>query len=348
MKISIVIATYNSMKTLPLVIESLKKQTLNKKDFEIICVDGGSKDKTLEYIKEQKLVLINNPKKEPVYAKFLGFQSAKGEYLIYLDHDEEITNKKSLEIKLKVFEENKEVKALAPTGYINPKGYHFINNYINEFGDPFSFFIYNISKNKDFYISTMKKKFEVAKEQKDFVIFKINPNKKLPLIELLAGGSMFDLNYVKKVFPETLKDYNLLTHLFYMITKESPFFCITKNDSIIHYSSDTFLGYLRKIEWRIKNNIYFKNDLGKSGFSGREELTGFDFKKYLFLPYSFSLIFPIIDSIILSLTRKNISMMVHFPLTLYTAYLICLHMVLFKFGVESPLTTYDGKTKINN
>ena len=103
MKISIVIATYNSMKTLPKVVDSLKKQTLSKKNFEIICVDGGSTDKTLDYIKEQELVLIYNPKKEPVYAKFLGFQNAKGKYLIYLDHDEEIQNIHSLEIKLKLF-----------------------------------------------------------------------------------------------------------------------------------------------------------------------------------------------------------------------------------------------------
>ena len=348
MKISIVIATYNSMKTLPKVVNSLKKQTLSKKNFEIICVDGGSTDKTLDYIKEQELVLIYNPKKEPVYAKFLGFQNAKGKYLIYLDHDEEIQNIHSLEIKLKLFKENQNLKALAPTGYVNPKGYHYINNYINEFGDPFSFFIYNISKNKDFYIPTMKKKYVIFREEADYVIFNIDSTKSLPLIELLAGGSMIDLEFVKENFPETKNDYTQLTHLFYMITEKNPFFAITKNDSILHYSSDTLLGYIKKIEWRIKNNIYFKNDLGKSGFTGREEMTNGNFNKYLFIPYSFSIVFPLIDSIYLSITRKNFSMMIHLPLSLYTAFLICYHIFLYEIGIKMTLTTYDGKTKIKN
>lgn len=348
MKISIVIATYNSMKVLPKVISSIKKQTLDKKDFEIICVDGASQDGTIEFIQKEGLTLINNPKKEPVFAKFLGFQNARGKYLMYLDHDEEIVNLSSLEIKLNVFETHEKVKALAPTGYVNPKGYHFINNYINEFGDPFSYFIYNISKNKDFYIFSMRKKFAVVEDTKDFVIFDIDQKKSLPLIELLAGGSMFNLEYVKKNFPETNHDFTLLTHLFYLITKKNPHFAITKNDYIVHYSSDTFFGYLKKIEWRIKNNIYFKDKLGKSGFSGREELTDSSWKKFLFIPYSFSILFPLIDSILLSITRKNISLMVHLPLSIYTAYLICFHMVLQKLGVESSLTTYDGKTKIKS
>jgi len=348
MKISVVIATYNSMKTLPKVIKSLKNQTISKKDYEIICVDGGSRDGTLDFIKQENLTLIINPRKEPVYAKYLGFLEARGKYLIYLDHDEEIKNKKSLELKLKGFEENKNLKSLAPTGYIHPKGYHFINNYINEFGDPFSYFIYRISKNKDFYVSSMKRKFKSIRENEDYIIFKIDSKSNLPLIELLAGGSMFDLDYVKEKFPETKKDYTLLTHLFYVITNKTNSFCITKNDPIIHYSSDNFFGYLKKIEWRIKNNIYFKNDLGKSGFSGRESLTNFSYLKFLFIPYSFSILFPLIDSIYLSISRRNFSMLIHLPLTIYTAYLICLHLVLFKLGVESSLTTYDGKTKISN
>ena len=347
MKISIVIATYNSMKTLPMVITSIKKQTINPKEYEIICVDGSSTDGTLDFIHKENLKLVNNLKKEPVHAKYLGFLNAKGKYLMYLDHDEELTNKKSLELKIDIFETNPNVKCIAPTGYLNPKGYHFINNYINEFGDPFSYFIYGISKNKDFYLSSMSKKYSVAKKDRNYLIFNINKQVTLPLIELLAGGSLFDLEFVKKNFPNTLKDETVLTHLFYLITNKNPYFAITRNDSINHYSSDTFLGYLKKIEWRIKNNIYFKDKLGKSGFTGREDFNSRNkYKKFLFIPYSFSLILPIIDSIYLVLTRRNFSLAIHFPLTLYTSFLILFHLLMYSFGVKSPLTTYDGKTKI--
>lgn len=346
MKLSIIIATYNSMKTLPKVLDSIFNQTLQKDLYEIICVDGGSTDGTMEYIKDRELKVVENYKKEPVYAKFLGFKNAKGKFIIYLDHDEVILNNKSLEIKLRIFEENKYLKALSPTGYVNPKGYHFINDYINEFGDPFSFFIYKISKNKDFYIPSMRDKFKIHKENDNYIIFKIDQSKKLPLIELLAGGNMFDSEFVKKKFPETIENFTLLTHLFYLITSELPYFCITKKDPIIHYSSDSLLGYFKKIEWRIKNNIYFKNNLGKSGYYGREKMTNTKFRKFFFIPYSFSIFLPLIDSIFLTLTRKKLSMLIHFPLCLYTAFLICYHMIIHKFGITGVLTTYDGKTKI--
>lgn len=349
MKLSIIIATYNSMKILPQVIGALHNQTLNKHDYEILLVDGGSTDDTLKFGREKGLTIIENPRKEPVYAKYLGYNQAKGKYLMYLDHDEVIENSNSLKLKLDIFENHKNIKAIAPTGYLNPKGYHYINNYINEFGDPFSFFIYKISKNKDFYIRTMKAKYSVEEETDDFVIFNIKNTNRMPLIELLAGGSIFDLEYTKKAFPETTRNPELLTHLFYLITKEYPYFCITKDDAITHYSSDTLKGYFKKISWRIKNNIYFKDKLGQSGFSGREKYESNEnasLKKYLFIPYSFTLLWPLLDAIYLCTTRKNKSYLIHIPLTLYTAYQITLHLILNSLGYKPELKTYDGKTKI--
>ena len=50
MKISILTATYNSEKTLRDTIESVLRQSY--RDFEYLLIDGGSKDRTLDVIKE--------------------------------------------------------------------------------------------------------------------------------------------------------------------------------------------------------------------------------------------------------------------------------------------------------
>lgn len=49
MKISIITITYNSEKTLEDTIQSVARQ--NYKDLEYIIVDGGSKDATLDIVK---------------------------------------------------------------------------------------------------------------------------------------------------------------------------------------------------------------------------------------------------------------------------------------------------------
>lgn len=49
-RISVITATFNSDKKLPVLIQSLQKQT--DKKFEWIVVDGGSKDRTLDLLKE--------------------------------------------------------------------------------------------------------------------------------------------------------------------------------------------------------------------------------------------------------------------------------------------------------
>ena len=350
-KFSIIIATYNSMKILPKVIESIYAQNFALNKIEIIAVDGGSSDDTLPYLNQKKIKIINNPLKDPVNAKFLGLIKAVGEYIVYLDHDEVINNHDFLSLRSEIFSKNNFVKVILPTGYINPEGYHPINQYVNEFGDPFSFYIYGISKHKDFFIKSMKKNFQIELEEPKFIILKTNFKKYLPLIELLAGASCFDRSYVMKKFELSKLKPEFLTHLFYEISKEYPKFAITKEDSITHYSSDKLSTYLNKIKWRIVNNVFLKENLGESGFSGREKYHSnnlLKMRKYMFIPYSLSIVFPLIDSIILSCTRKNLIWLIHTPLSVFTSLEIVYNLILKTLGFKPIFKTYDGKDKINN
>jgi len=83
--ITIIIATYNSERTLGRTLFSIRKQTIQQKKLEILVVDGGSKDKTLSLAKAYRCRIIKNPMVEPVHAKYLGFFKARGKYIIGLD-----------------------------------------------------------------------------------------------------------------------------------------------------------------------------------------------------------------------------------------------------------------------
>lgn len=348
--VSIIIATFNSEKLLPKVLEAVKKQTYPKDKIEILIIDGGSKDKTLKIAKQFGCKVLNNPRTEPVYGKFLGYLTAKGQYIMYLDHDEVIENVDSISIKVRALKRNSKIKAVAVTGYKSPKGYPFINSYINEFGDPFSFFIYRLSKDEIFFSQSMREKYPVFLDNEFFTIFNLSKIKTLPIIELVAAASMFDGGFLKKSFPETLKRPELLPHYFYLLYSKYPYIAITKNDALIHYSADNLKKYLNKIKWRVKNNIYHVSDMGESGFSGRNKFQPslFRLKKYLFIPYAYSLILPLLDSISLMISRKKPLYLLHLPLTVYTATLIVYHYFLKMSGKKPVLRSYDDSKAISS
>ncbi len=342
-QVSIIIATYNSGKLLPLVLKSISRQTFDKKNIEIVLVDGGSTDNTISLGKRFGCRIINNPRTEPVYGKYLGYLKAKGKYIMYLDHDEVMVNRKSISSKVLALRNNPKTKAVAGGNYVSPKGYSAVNDYINDFGDPFSFFIYRLSKRYKYFLETMKKRYLILSEDRQGIVFDLSRVSELPIIELVAGGSMFDASTLKREFSTTLKRFELAPQFFYLFYLKYPYIAMVKNDPIVHYSSDTLEKYLKKIRWRVKNNILFYNTMGISGYVGREKFQPVfsRLKKYLFVPYAFSIIFPLYDSLVLSITRRNIYYFWHLAFCFYTALLIVYYYLIKILNIEKPMKNYD-------
>src|SRR5258705_13093639 len=89
LSISIIIPTFNSARTLQKVLESISKQNYPKKLLEVIAVDGGSKDQTLEILKKYsvKIIRVAPDKQNAEYNKGVGIHKAKNEILLLIDHD---------------------------------------------------------------------------------------------------------------------------------------------------------------------------------------------------------------------------------------------------------------------
>lgn len=88
--ISIIVPTLNEEKFLPNLLQSLSEQS--EKDFEVIVVDGHSKDKTKEVALAYKNKLtdfdfILAPKAGVSLQRNLGAKKSRGEYLVFLDAD---------------------------------------------------------------------------------------------------------------------------------------------------------------------------------------------------------------------------------------------------------------------
>lgn len=83
---SVIIPTLNEEKFLPNLLQSLTQQS--EKDFEVIVVDGSSKDKTVVLAKQFPGVKILISKKASLpLQRNMGARVAKGEWLLFVDAD---------------------------------------------------------------------------------------------------------------------------------------------------------------------------------------------------------------------------------------------------------------------
>ena len=89
--ISVVIPTYNRIKTLPRALESVLSQTYS--NLEVIVVDDGSTDSTEQYIAslgDSRIVYVKNMNSMgPSSARNIGAKIAKGKYIAFQDSDDE-------------------------------------------------------------------------------------------------------------------------------------------------------------------------------------------------------------------------------------------------------------------
>ena len=105
-KISVIIPVYNGEKTIKKTIESVLKQTLQ--DFELIVINDGSQDKTLEIlssIQDPRLRVLSYFNAGLASSRNRGITEATGEYISFLDADDLWTPDK-LADQLKVLQEN--------------------------------------------------------------------------------------------------------------------------------------------------------------------------------------------------------------------------------------------------
>jgi len=133
-KISVILPVYNVEKYILRCLKALKVQTFQ--DFEIIIVDDCGSDNSIaitkEYTKNDNRVKIiyNNKNTGTYHARRIGVESAIGEYIVFLDPDDEL-DKYSLELIYEQFFKSKAkvlfygVKLIPNPKWYNSKSYMY-------------------------------------------------------------------------------------------------------------------------------------------------------------------------------------------------------------------------------
>jgi glycosyltransferase involved in cell wall biosynthesis len=121
--ISVIIPVYNGEKTISYTIESIINQTY--KDLEIIVVDDGSTDSTLEIVKrfsDSRLHIFSYSQTGVAASRNQGLDKALGKFVSFIDADDLWTPDK-LEDQFKVLQEHpKAAVAYSWTDYIDGEG----------------------------------------------------------------------------------------------------------------------------------------------------------------------------------------------------------------------------------
>ena len=121
--VSVVIPAYNAEKTILETIKSVQNQTLH--DFEIILINDGSTDKTVELVStlaESRLKVFNYSNGGLPVARNRGIKHATGQYIAFIDADDLWTPNK-LKLQLEALQQHSESGvAYSWSAYIDSEG----------------------------------------------------------------------------------------------------------------------------------------------------------------------------------------------------------------------------------
>lgn len=297
---SVVMAAYNSQDTIEMALKSIRKQDFPQEQIEILVVDGGSSDNTVAIAEKLGAKVINNPFRLPEPGKTIGIESASGRYVCIMDSDEVIKSKNAFQKRQALFEHNPDVKAIH-IAYETPKGMNPCCNYINVIGDPFSGFVYQTFLGGMEAVILRRAKLcngtdYIAGFGKD----DIRP--------IGDSAVVMDLEYIKDHYEERMKNETTAA-LFDDIIADTGLVGHVAGDIHLHYSNSAFRTYLKKLQFRVINNIF---DVKGSGYAYKaQSCRKLNRRKYLFPFYCISIVFPIIDGIKMAIYNKHWVFLLH-------------------------------------
>jgi len=168
-KVSIFVSSMNGKIQLKNCIESISEN--NFKDYEIIIVDNGSTDGSVDYIKTLDVKMILNKKNYGLIAATnQGASIAKGKYILFLAQDN-VIDANMINNLLDLFNKDETIGIVSPKIFYlqDPKRFWFYGAKINFFTSRFNFFYKDVldQENKidyDLQVQSVHNCFMVKKE----------------------------------------------------------------------------------------------------------------------------------------------------------------------------------------
>ena len=315
--LSIVVPVYNVEALLDRFLTSLAKQTVSKDQIEVLILDGGSTDRTLEIAKLYNVTVIPNPQKLAEPGVVLGFQKAKGELVMVLAVDNIFPKATAIQDLIEVFE-NKNITAAFPK-HETAKDDSIYSRYINTFTDPFTHFVYGNAANA----RTFNRVYKTIQHTDSYDIYDFQSTSIYPLIAL-AQGFTIRKEYIQERIHNAFDDVLVI----YDLIKKKKSIAYVYSVSLYHYTIQNFQDFVRK-QRRAVENALVRNNAGISK-RGIYLTRGQKMRMALFFPYALTIVIPLLQSVIQYVRTRNFIWLFHWYISFVSAVALLMGVVIIR------------------
>lgn len=307
-RLSIVVPIYNVEALLDRFLTSLARQTVSSQ-MEVLLLDGGSTDRTLEIANSYNATVIHNPQKLAEPGVVLGFQKAKGELVMVLAVDNIFPKETAIQDLIDVFK-NKNITAAFPK-HDTAKDDSIYSLYINTFTDPFTHFVYGNAANA----RTFKHIYKTIQHTSSYDIYDFQSASIYPLLAL-AQGFTVRKEYIRERIHDAFDDVLVI----YDLIKKKKSIAYVYSVQLYHYTILNFQDFVRKQHRAIENALVYNN----AGISKRGiYLTrGQKIRMILFFPYALTIVIPLLQSVVQTTVTGNSVWLLHPYMTFLSAVLL--------------------------
>lgn len=323
--ITFIIPTLNSSRFLDICFQSIKNQDYPSEKMEILVMDGGSTDKTIELANKYGARVVKNERIlcEPGVAA--GMKEAKGNLCVIMGADNSLSNSSWLKEMVKPFSKT-DIFAAYPK-LINKKTDTWLTKYVNSFTDPFNHFVYSYANNP----RTFKKYYKVLEKGENYEVYNFSV-KKHPILAF-DQGFMIRKEYSKERPIET--EFCDILPVIDIISKGKKMAYVYAASNYHATLNSGIKQFWRKQKWAVDNGFAKK----PYGFMERRKKlsTGRKIRQYLWLFYSISFVFPLFNSIYHLVKDKEINWIYHPFISFISGIILWIEIIRVKIFQGEPL-----------
>jgi glycosyltransferase involved in cell wall biosynthesis len=253
--VSVIIPTRNSASTLERCLASLRAQDVPRNRMEIILCDAGSDDATLDIARRHQIDhIIANPRKTAEAGKAVALQKAQGEFVAFIDSDNELMDSRSLSRLLAPLEQNPALALSEPLYFHWDRSLPSIDRYCALMGlnDPLCYYTGNFDR-WNYRLDAWTRLPILTEDRGDFLEGILVPGSPAPTLG--ANGSVFRRTALLSL---PLSDFYFDVDIPPLLAAQGfPRFAKVKV-SVLHHYSATLGVFLRKQRRRITDYLCYR------------------------------------------------------------------------------------------